>query len=59
MYCDKCKDKNIKRINVVEIKCKVCGKKFKTRFTNICYNCQIKGHCIVCGELIKSDKNKK
>jgi len=50
MKCSKCKDKEIKRDKAIEIKCKVCKKKFKTSFTNVCYTCQMNHHCILCGE---------
>lgn len=50
MKCSKCAEKEINRTETAEIKCKVCKKKFKTKFTNVCYACQMEHHCILCGE---------
>ena len=49
MKCSKCQKKEVSRAEAEEIKCKCCKKKFRTRFTNVCYTCQMNKRCIICG----------
>lgn len=53
MYCEDCQDKRVDSVDVKEKVCKVCGKVYHTRFTNICYECQNNGYCIYCGKKVK------
>jgi len=57
MYCSvKCSKKDLSIDGVVERKCKVCKKKFKSRFIAICSCCQFKKiYCIACGKLIEKE----
>lgn len=59
MYCsDKCRKKDLSIGGVIERKCKVCNKKFKSRFIAICSCCQFKKtHCIICGKPIEKEVN--
>ena len=58
MICNKCSKKknavgNIETADIVERKCKACKKKkFKSKFLNVCYDCQRSGYCVVCGDKI-------
>lgn len=57
MYCKKCKGKEISGTDISEKKCKVCKKKFRGRFVNICPNCQAtKKYCIKCGAPLKEEE---
>lgn len=59
MYCEDCKNKRLESVDVKEKICKVCGKKYNSRFTNVCYDCQSKGYCLYCGKKVKIDKKPK
>jgi hypothetical protein len=60
MYCSKkCEKKDISSNEPEERKCKVkgCKNKFRSRFNNICYTCQMtKKYCITCGSELNEGK---